>query len=101
MDNDDDNDDSAVIVIIIAVATTVITTAAANMLHMLNVKTKVMQGIIGQTRTVSKLVRNCLNQHTWKARHQAGMEHIVQKLLIQKFKMFFVGNNVTCVRHCN
>ena len=67
MDNDDDSDDSAVIVIIIAAATTMITIAAANMLHMLNVKTKVMQGIIGQTGAVSKLFRNCLNRHTWKA----------------------------------
>jgi len=73
MDNDDDNDDSAVIVMIIAAATTMTTTittatatTAANMLHMLNVKTKVMQGIIGQTGAVSKLFRNCLNQHTWK-----------------------------------
>jgi hypothetical protein len=39
---------------IIAAATTVTTTtlAAANMLHMLNVKTKVMQGMIGQTGAV-------------------------------------------------
>ena len=71
MDNDDDNDGSAVIVVIIAAAMTVTTTitatATTNMLHMLNVKTKVLQGIIGQTGTVSKLFRNCLNQHTWKA----------------------------------
>jgi hypothetical protein len=67
VDNDDD-DDGAVIVMIIAAATTVTTTttATAIMLHMLNVKTKVMQGMIGQTGAVSKLFRNCLNQHTWK-----------------------------------
>jgi hypothetical protein len=67
MDNDDDSDDGAVIVMIIAAATTVTTTTTASMLHMLNVKTKVMQAITGQTGTVSKLFRNCPNQHTWKA----------------------------------
>jgi hypothetical protein len=73
MDNDDDNDDGAVIVMIIAATMTVTTTntitaaAATNMLHMLNVKTKVMQRKLGQTGIVSKLFRNCLNQHTWKA----------------------------------
>jgi hypothetical protein len=63
MDNDDDEyDDGAVIVMIIATAmrvtTTTTTTATANMLRMLNVKTKVMQGIIGQPGTDSKLFRN-------------------------------------------
>jgi hypothetical protein len=49
MDNDDDDDDSAVTVMIIAAATTMITTTTTtNMLHTLNVKTKVMQGIKGK-----------------------------------------------------
>jgi hypothetical protein len=83
-DDADNDDDGAVIVMIIAAATTVTTTTTANaiMLHMLNVKTKVMQGMTGQIGAVSKLFRNCLNQHTWKVRHQVGTEHIVQKLLI-------------------
>jgi len=72
MDNDDDDDNGAVMAMIIAAATTVTNTnatatATPNMLHVLNVKTKVMQGIIGQTGTVSKLFRNCLNRHTWEA----------------------------------
>jgi len=105
-DDDDDDDDGAVIMMIIAAAmtvttTTTTTTTTANTLHMLNVKIEVMQGIIGQTGTVSKLFRKCLTQHTWKARHQVVMEHILKKLLILKFKMFFMGNNIICVRYCS
>jgi hypothetical protein len=65
MDNDDDDGD--VIVMIIAAATTITTTSGTNMLRMWNVKTKVMQRMLGQTGTVSKLFRNCPNQHTWQA----------------------------------
>jgi len=67
MDNDDDDDGALIVLIITAATMTTTTNATANMLHVLNVKTKVMQGITGQTGTVSKLFRNCLNRHTWKA----------------------------------
>jgi hypothetical protein len=67
MESDDDDDDGAVIMMITAAALTVTTTTTttANMLHMLNVKIEVMQGITGQSGTVSKLFR--MTQHTWKA----------------------------------
>jgi len=67
MDNDDDDGAVIVMIIVAATAMTTTTTTTANMLYTLSVKTNMMQGIIGQTGAVSKLFRNCLNRHTWKA----------------------------------
>jgi hypothetical protein len=42
-------------------------------------------------------------QHTWKARHQGGTEnaHILRKVLMQKYEMFIMFNNISCTVYCN
>jgi hypothetical protein len=58
---------------------------------MWNEKTKVIQIIIGATGTISKTIQKIPEQHNWestKSRNCRDTAHILQKVLMSKYKTF-------------
>jgi len=60
------------------------------------------------TGIIPKSYLKISEQHGWKAHHHGttenshiGYTHILWEVLVYKYNMFIMRNNITCARHCN
>jgi hypothetical protein len=73
------------------------------------VKTRVIPVVIWATGIISRLFGKCLTniprkhetEEPQKKTAILGTAHILRKVLVWKYKIFRMGNNITCTIYCN